>query len=85
MTPAERRRRKRLAEVVRLREQGWSLRVIARHLEVHWQTVANDLARWAEESAKVSKLPVPNSTPSVENPTAEFDTEGTIVRLRKRA
>jgi hypothetical protein len=67
-----------MRQAVELRAKGWSLRAIAAHLGVHHDTVAQDLARWADH-LKVSDLPVGNPTAPVGNPTPESD--GNVVQL----
>jgi transposase len=60
-------RDKRMAEAVRLRTEGKSLREIAAELGVSYQTVSNDLARWERERPAnvipLSKSGVHNSPP----------------------
>lgn len=46
-------RDKRMAAAVRLRTEGLSLRQIASQLEVSYQTISNDLARWDAQQPKL--------------------------------
>jgi transposase len=77
-TRAQRRREARMAEVVRLRDKGWSLREIASHLDVGKSTVERDLA-----SPKPSQTTVPDGTESVPNGTAKRDSN--IIQFQRRA
>jgi hypothetical protein len=70
-----------MRQVVELRAEGWSLRAIAAHLDVHHDTIWRDLRRW-DEARKVSDLPVGNPTPAVGFAAPESDT-GNVVQLRR--
>lgn len=75
-------RRGRMAWAARLRAEGMPLRQIAAELGVSHQTIANDPAHLAAE-AQVSKLPVKKAPPGGEFLTAEVDSGGVIVPLRR--
>lgn len=81
-TRAQRRRDARMQEAVQLRERGWSLRNIASFLDVHHDTVREDLIRAQALSDSASDSGVGNPADSAGNPTAKSD--GNIVRFPER-
>jgi transposase len=70
-------RDRRMATAVKLRHAGLSLRAVAAELGVSYQTVANDLARWARDYGNVviplSKRGVSKLPPRGQDRTPEFD------------
>ena len=64
MTPAQKRRRQKMREAAELRAKGWSLRVIARHLEVNPETIRQWLKR-RETSIENPTPGVGKSTPKI--------------------
>jgi transposase len=71
-TRAQRRREARSRQAVEMREKNWSLRDIANHLDVHHDTIREDLVRW-NRIRKVSDFPVGKPTKSVGDATSESD------------
>jgi hypothetical protein len=85
-------RDRRMANAVRFRAEGMSLREIAARQSVNHQTVANDLARWERvrvqmplEIIRLSKPAVEKLPPRGEISTPEIDSGATVTPLRRPA
>lgn len=75
-----------MMRAARLRGEGLSLRQIAAQLEVHHSTVAADLAKWDEERAKVSDLPVGKNAPrGAESDGGSDSPDAAVLPLRRPA
>jgi hypothetical protein len=85
-------RDRRMANAVRFRAQGMSLREIAARQNVHHQTVANDLERWKSVRHEMPPAIIRLSIPAVESlPAADeistpgFDGGAIVIPLRRSA
>jgi transposase len=87
-TRAQRRREARMADAVRLRSEGASLRAIAAYLDVDHKTIASDLRKWdsLRQAGKVGNFPGEKSPKSGEFPPPEIpQAHSNIIEFRKRS